>query len=224
MRLPFARKAATPPLPEADQRIVSAVSRFTLVSTERLLAVIDAARYVSKARIPGAIVECGVWKGGCAMAAVMALMECQDFRDIYLFDTFEGMTEPSSRDGQKAIDKFKTQPYWCAASLSEVREAMISTGYPTDRMHFIQGRVEDTIPGRAPVDIAMLRLDTDWYESTMHELIHLYPRLTQRGPLLLDDYGHWPGARQAVDEYFAGLGISPLLARSDYTGRMTIKT
>src|SRR5437867_1862945 len=83
--------------------------------------------------------------------------------------------------------------------------------------------VEDTIPQHAPERIALLRLDTDWYESTKHELEHLYPRLAPHGVLIIDDYGHWVGAKQAVDEYFATQKLKPFLNRLDYTGRLVIK-
>jgi hypothetical protein len=74
-----------------------------------------------------------------------------------------------------------------------------------------------------PEQIAVLRLDTDFYESTRHELRHLYPRLVHGGVLIIDDYGHWAGARKAVDEYIAEEGIRLLLNRIDYTGRIAIK-
>jgi hypothetical protein len=88
----------------------------------------------------------------------------------------------------------------------------------------IAGKVEETLPEHAPESIALLRLDTDWYESTRHELEHLFPRVVAGGVLLLDDYGHWKGSRKAVDEYFAAQGITMLLNRVDYTGRLGIVT
>ena len=100
---------------------------------------------------------------------------------------------------------------------------MISTGYPRDRFRLVKGKVEDTIPQHAPERIALLRLDTDWYESTRHELAHLYVRLVPNGVLIIDDYGHWQGARRAVDEFFATCTPKPLLQRLDYTGRLAIK-
>ena len=104
-----------------------------------------------------------------------------------------------------------------------VRDYLLSSGYPEERLHFVAGRVEDTLPAQAPAEIALLRLDTDWYESTRHELVHLYPRLSEGGVLLVDDYGHWAGAKRAVDEYFATEAPPLLLSRIDYTGRIGIK-
>jgi len=87
----------------------------------------------------------------------------------------------------------------------------------------VAGAVEDTLPDRAPMEIALLRLDTDWYASTKHELETLYPRLVSGGVLMLDDYGHWTGCRKAVDEYFAANAPAPLLNRIDYTARVATK-
>jgi O-methyltransferase len=113
-----------------------------------------------------------------------------------------------SLDGQVAAEKFSATRLgadasdWCRASIEEVERNVLETGFPPSRLHLIKGKVEDTLPGQAPRgDIAILRLDTDWYASTKHELIHLYPRLISRGVLIIDDYGHWAGARRAVDEY-----------------------
>jgi hypothetical protein len=113
---------------------------------------------------------------------------------------------------------------WAFAPLTEVKKNIERTGYPTDRLHFVKGKVEDTIPDSAPGQIAILRLDTDWYESTKHELIHLFPRLSNNGILIIDDYGAWAGARKAVDEYFAMMGLKPFLNRIDVTGRLYLKT
>jgi hypothetical protein len=169
------------------------------------------------------------------MAAALTLLQLGDTtRDIYLFDTFEGMTAPTERDlvfdGSSAKDllakdeRNEGSGIWCVASLEDVRCNVFSTGYPKDKIHFIKGRVEDTLPAKAPQSIALLRLDTDWYESTQHELMHLYPRLSSHGVLIIDDYGHWQGARQAVDEYFAKQKLRPFLNRLDYTGRLMIKS
>lgn len=214
--------------------IIGRVRGHTMTSPERLYALIQAARHVSAAAIPGDVVECGVWRGGSMMAAALTLAECGDTqRDLYLFDTFEGMSAPTaldvSVDGQKASALLAgprstdAASAWCYAGIDDVRAGMRSTGYPAERIHYIQGKVEDTIPGDAPARIALLRLDTDWYESTRHELEHLYPLLSPGGVLIIDDYGHWAGCRKAVDEYLGAHGIRLLLNRVDYTGRTAIK-
>jgi O-methyltransferase len=100
---------------------------------------------------------------------------------------------------------------------------MLSTGYPEENLIFVKGKVENTIPGVTPDRICLLRLDTDWYESTYHELNYLFPRLSVNGVIIIDDYGHWQGAREAVDKYFQAKNVKILLNRIDYSGRVGIK-
>jgi len=211
--------------------IVEAVTPYTMTSPERVAALIDAVRYVTTFSIPGAVVECGVWRGGSMMAAALGLQETGDLRDLYLFDTYEGMSSPEEVDvdrwGRSARDILATEDRrvgqtWAVAGLEEVRRNVLSTNYPADLVHFVQGRVEETIPGQAPERIALLRLDTDFYESTRHELLHLVPRVSPTGVLIIDDYGHWQGARRAVDEWLAALQRPVLLNRIDYTGRIAV--
>lgn len=215
--------------------IVRRCGPYTMTSPERLYALIESVRYISRCAVPGDIVECGVWRGGSMMAAALTLLERNDAtRDLYLFDTYAGMTAPGSRDvsvdGHAARDLLgarrisEDDPVWAYATLDRVKAAMHETGYDAARMRFVRGPVEETIPGAAPERIALLRLDTDWYESTRHELRSLYPRLSRGGVLIIDDYGHWKGARQAVDEYLAETGAKLLLNRIDYTGRIAVKT
>ena len=209
---------------------IRVVRAFTMTSYEKLGALIDAARYISRERIAGAVVECGVWRGGSMMAAALTLMAAGDIRDLYLFDTFAGMTEPTGEDidclGTPAEAQYRSSMAgdhneWCYASLEDVRRNVLSTGYPVERCHFIKGDVLKTLPHEALGDIALLRLDTDWYESTRHELQVLYPKLANRGVLILDDYGYWKGARKAVDEYFSKSG--PFLAATGQMGKIAIK-
>jgi O-methyltransferase len=218
--------------PEFEQALVRA-QPFTMTSRERMYGLWQAVDYVSRAEIPGDFVECGVWRGGSSMLAALAFAQRGDTRQMWLYDTFEGMTQPTQRDrlsdGQTAAERLaqqnrETGPDWAYASLADVRANMGSiTEYPSERVRFVQGPVEQTIPAEAPEQIALLRLDTDWYESTRHELEHLWPRLQSGGVLIIDDYGHWQGAREAVDEYLAAHSIKLLLNRIDYTGRLAVK-
>lgn len=215
-----------PDFEASDIEIIRAVEPYTMTSTERIHALVHAVRHVVRNRIAGDMVECGVWKGGSVMAMALTLLQLGERdRSLYLFDTFSGMTPPSDVDvdyqGQQAqviLDAVR-----CEASQQEVENAVFSTGYDREKIHFVPGRVEETIPAYAPESIALLRLDTDWYESTQHELVHLFPRLARGGVIIIDDYGHWRGARQAVDEYLAQHEIPLLLHRIDYTGRIGVK-
>jgi O-methyltransferase len=200
----------------------------SMTSVDRLHALFTATRYVADARVPGAFVECGVWKGGSVMmmAATLKAAKITD-RDIYLFDTFTGMPEPDDKDvdytGTPMSEVTKTNPNWLKAGMDEVRANVARTDYPMARFHFVPGDVLETIPAQAPAEIALLRLDTDWHKSTAHELAHLFSRLSRRGVLIIDDYGHYRGVREAVDEFFARLPERYFLQRIDYTGRLMIK-
>lgn len=223
-------KERPPDFLDEDMEVIEKVRNWTMTSPERIYALTQAVEYVSRNGIAGEIVECGVWKGGSMAAAALALLKMNDVsRDLYLFDTFEGMSAPTAADidytGIHAGEVMKRdEGFKCAdAPLEAVREVLQGTGYPRERMHFVEGKVENTIPARAPERIALLRLDTDWYESTKHELKHLFPRLVSRGVIIIDDYGHWRGSRQACDEYFAEQRIPMLLNRIDYTGRIGLK-
>ena len=224
---------APPDLEPAFLAMYDACRPYTRTSIERMYALYQAMSYLARARVPGAFVECGVWRGGSAMIAALAQAASGDTgRELWLYDTYEGMSAPGEHDrdwrglaAAELMEKSKDQKetsVWCYSSLDEVRANMARTGYPAERLHFVQGKVEDTVPAQAPERIALLRLDTDFYESTRHELEHLYPRLAPGGVLIIDDYGHWAGARKAADEYLAKLPRPLLLQRIDYTGRLAI--
>lgn len=215
-----------------EREICAFVAPYTKTSIERRLTLMRAIAHVVKTGIPGAVVETGVWRGGSMMVVARALMRAGDTsRTLYLYDTYAGMTAPSDKDrkfdGASAQDILdhtrKGHGVWCEAGLEDVRRNLALTAYPQERLVFVEGKVEDTIPGIIPDQISILRLDTDWYELTKHALHHLYPRLSSGGFLILDDYGHWQGARYAVDEFFAAQSQPPFLHRVDYTCRLVVK-
>uniref|UniRef100_UPI0021565F77 TylF/MycF family methyltransferase n=2 Tax=unclassified Streptomyces TaxID=2593676 RepID=UPI0021565F77 len=231
---PKARKPA-PAFPEdyddEAKEIIRAVKPYSMTSPERLNAFILATRHIARHDIPGGIVECGVWRGGSMQACARTLLSVGETeRDLYLFDTYEGMTPPTAedlrRDGRPAQELLdaqgKDRPIWAVASLEDVKAGFENVPYPKERVHYVQGRVEDTVPAQAPEQISILRLDTDWYASTKHELDHLYGRLVSGGVLLIDDYGYWQGSRQAVDEFLDKTGEQLLLLRMD-EGRIAVK-
>ncbi|MFJ2741533.1 TylF/MycF/NovP-related O-methyltransferase [Streptomyces sp. NPDC087440] len=216
---------------DGAKEIIRAVKPYSMTSPERLNAFILATRHIVKHDIPGAIVECGVWRGGSMQACAKTLLaEGVDDRELYLFDTFEGMTPPTEEDkrldGKSAAQLLevygKDRPIWAVASLDDVKSGFEKVPYPAERLHYVQGKVEDTVPDEAPEQISILRLDTDWYASTKHELKHLYSRLVSGGVLLIDDYGYWQGSRQAVDEFLEETGEQLLLLRMD-EGRIAVK-
>ncbi len=222
---------------DSDRQTFETIAPFTMTSVERQWALISAVRYVARRGIPGDIVECGVWRGGSSMAAALTLLqEGAADRDLWLFDTYVGLPRPTEFDingvtGKSAIEEWNLHrtgadsSQWCNADLAEVRLNMARTGYPEAKTHFVVGKVEETLrePSNIPGAISLLRLDTDFYESTKYELELLFPLLSTGGVLIIDDYGYWEGARKAVDEYFARQPEKYLFHRVDHTGRVAIK-
>ena len=212
---------------DGEHQILEKVKSYTMTSPERIIGLVRAVDYIEQHAIDGSIVECGVWKGGSMMAALLALKERN--REIYLYDTFEGMTEPTDEDlsfkGNTALETYKDKEgNWCYSSLEEVKNNIARVNYPQEYLNFVKGKVEETIPNKAiPKKIALLRLDTDWYESTKHEMEYLFPKLVKGGIIIIDDYGHWTGCKKAVDEYISENNIKLFLSRVDYTCRIGIK-
>ena len=235
MRSSSVGKALPTEATDDERIIIDRVRPFTMTSNERIWSLLRAIRYVCERPIPGDIVECGVWRGGSMMAAALQLrhLDAAD-RDLWLYDTYEGMTAPTAEDkeavtGATAADLLSSTEVgdgnnvWCVADERDVRANMASTGYPSERLHFVKGDVAETLTLTRPESVALLRLDTDWYASTKAELELLYSRLAPGGVCILDDYGHWEGARQAVDEYFQANPPRPLMMPIDFSGRIFVK-
>lgn len=211
------------------------VRKFTMTTTERLHALWSSVNYVARARIPGDIVECGVWRGGSMMLAALELLRTASHdRRLWLYDTFAGLPKPDAEVdvdvlGNRAIDGWNAhtltdgKTYWAYADRADVTANMLSTGYPEGLLTFVEGMVEETIPATAPGAISLLRIDTDWYASYRHVLNALYDRVSPGGIVIFDDYGHFGGARKAVDEFLAEHSIVSPLIRVDYSCRMMIK-
>jgi macrocin-O-methyltransferase TylF-like protien len=222
--------------PEFTQ-LYRTLAAVTLTSPQLAYALRCAAQYLSRSGVVGDIVECGVWRGGSMALTATTLLQAADHqRQLWLYDTFGWQWEPEGpHDGFLAAERAPgsapapaegpppTSAKSSGTSKAEVLDLLTRTGYPAGQFHLVQGLVQDTIPAQAPDCIALLRLDTDYYDSTRHELEHLYPRLTRGGVLIVDDYGKLSGATKAVDEYFAAVAHPPLLQRVDVQGRMAVK-
>ena len=217
-------------------QVVHSVGGWTNTSHDRRMALIRATKHIVRHNIPGCFVECGVGRGGSSLAIMKTVLNVGGVpRDIYLYDTYEGMPQPgpedidfASKPAGKRFVQFKLShnkgTRWWNIPVERVKQIIyVKTHYPRDKIHFVVGKVEDTIPDQAPKQISLLRLDTDWYESTKHELTHLYPRLVSGGIILIDDYGYWKGVGKAVDEYFAEIPDPILFHAIDYTGRIAVK-
>lgn len=220
---------------DLHREIISKVRPYTMTSDERLFGLIESVKYIAANNIEGDFVECGVWKGGSMMTVALTLKNLGiTDKKLYLYDTYTGLPTPNEFDKnvdgisantmmKEATDFVGENGVWCASALDEVKQNLNLTGYPIQNLVFVKGDVLETIPKTTPEKIALLRLDTDWYESTKHEMECLFPKLTTNGVLIIDDYGYWQGAKKAIDEYIQQNNICILLNRLDETGRVAIK-
>lgn len=226
------RKA--PDLAEWEISVISEAFPYTMTGLPRLSVLIEAVKYIERFGIEGDIVECGVWRGGSMLAVIRTLQRLEKIRSLWLYDTFAGMSAPSEADicyyGAAADQVFEKvasadgdSSDWCRAGLDDVEKILKNTGYPSERIHYVEGKVEDTIPEAIPDQISILRLDTDWYESTRHELEHLYERVAIGGIVIIDDYGYWKGARKAVDEFLESIPDRVFMSRIDSSARVFVK-
>jgi O-methyltransferase len=211
------------------------VRQFTMTSVERLYSLWDSVRYVARAGLDGDLVEAGVWRGGSVMLMALALIRAKKTEStLWLFDTFAGLPRPDPELdidilGNRAIDGWtprsfsEDQAHWAYADEADVRANMARTDYPQEKLRFVVGKVEKTIPDKAPEKISLLRIDTDWHASYDHILPHLYDRVVPGGIIIFDDYGQFLGARKAVDDFIANKNIVSPMIRVDYSCRMMIK-
>jgi O-methyltransferase len=207
------------------RQLCEQVLPYTMTSKERLATIETATRYVVQNQIPGAFVESGVGPGGSMMAVAYTLLEMKvTDRDLFLYDTYAGMDAPTDADvsilGKAAKRKYDSKlkdgvSTWNYFPLAEVRANMQRTGYPSERTQLIKGLVQNTLPANDIESIALLRLDTNLYESTKVEMAELFPKLSPGGVLIIDDYNRWLGQRKAVDDYLAQFGAGMLLTRID---------
>lgn len=188
----------------------------------------DAVNYILKNNIEGVIIECGVENGNFEHIWINELMKNNTIRDIYLYDTFGGLVKPTEYDytckDATLYQMNKDEVYntwknniinekinnWCYTPLEHVQNRLNSTGYPQNNLHYIVGDVMETLKNKTkiPEKIAILRLDTDWYESSKYELEQLYDNVVIGGVIIFDDYYHWDGQRRATDEFFASRNIN----------------
>lgn len=209
---------------------LSIVKPYTMTSQERILALYDALEHVRNNGIQGDFVECGVWRGG----NILGILEYLNFHNIrnvnvWLYDTFEGMTEPDENDidiyNRKAKDILNITDVKAACPLEYVKQLLSSSSFPMENIKYVKGDVMDTLNNadNLPKSISLLRLDTDFYKSTKKEMDVLYPLLQQNGVLIVDDFGHWAGSKQAIKEYFSSVNKNPYIQQIDYTGIKIIK-
>lgn len=221
---------------QAAEAAMAAVAANTMLARGRLVSLFDQVSFCVRERIPGAFVECGVWKGGSVGLMAAALLEAGDSeRDLHLFDSFTDICAPDPEvDGARALQEVSGRElgsgpdptpltgiydhiggHGTIAACRSLIEQEI--GYPPGRVHYHQGWFQDTLPEQAPAigEIALLRLDGDWYASTKVCLEHLYDQVVPRGFVIIDDYGSYEGCRKAVHEFLEARGAAPFLGRVD---------
>ena len=206
---------------------IKLVEPYTMTSTPKIIELYNSLEYIRENNIDGDIIECGVWKGGNILGIIEYLNYHNMNKKVWLFDTFNGMTEPEDCDfdmgNNKAKDMMDIPVVFAFSPIDDVKDVLSKSKYNKDLIEYVIGDVSETLLNidNIPEKISLLRLDTDWYKSTKDELIHLYPKLVDKGVLIVDDYGHWSGSRLAVDEFFKYENIS--IHEIDYTAIKIIK-
>jgi hypothetical protein len=227
-------KNKIPELTKNEEELINITKKFSMTPVESIWCLIKSIEYLIKKKIKGDFVECGVWRGGNLILMQKMLNRLKNKKTIiYGYDTFTGLTMPSTIDkphhgkynSLKIWKKRKRKDHvnWCYSGINSVKKNILSILGSNNNIKLIEGKVEDTLlqKSQLPKKIALLRLDTDWYKSTKTELEILYPLLSKGGALIIDDYGHWRGARKAVDEYFKNHKV--FMHRIDYSCRLIIK-
>ena len=196
-----------------EKRITKIVLPYTLVGPERVHNLFVLAQRVEEEKIPGDVVECGVCNGGSAAILARFATRSRLNRTIWLLDSFQGMPETTCEDGDAAkthIGKEVGDPARVSKVLRDVCANM-------SRVRILPGWFQDTFPSVSASQIALLNIDADWYESVKLCLETFYDRVVPGGFISFDDYGHWPGCRKAVDEFFQARELPYKLHEVDYT-------
>ena len=212
-----------------EKKIIDSIEDYTMTNRARIFTLINIFKEITHNDIIGDFVECGVWRGGNLIMLQKLNDLYQQNKTIHGFDTFEGMTESGefdidlrnikSKELLKSTKKINNKKnIWAYCDIENVRKN-ISKNLPKHNIKLIKGDVKNTLldHNNLPNKISILRLDTDFYDSTKIELEILYPRLSKGGYLIIDDYGHFKGCQKAVDEYFKNSKIT--LHYSDYSCR-----
>lgn len=192
------------------------VKPYTMVSLYRLQNIYKLARTVEKNSLVGAFVECGVWRGGCSAVMAYAAKEAQSNRKIWLFDSFRGLPEPTKKDGSRARVFSSNRTSGSLRTINKnvgtvmhVKKILSKLNVDINNVEIRKGWFQNTLPKakKEIENIAILRLDSDWYESTKACLENLYDLVVKGGFVVIDDYGTWEGCRKAVDNFIKKRGL-----------------
>lgn len=198
-----------------EARIAKLVQPYTLIGRERIHSLYDLARRIDLEGIPGDVVECGVCNGGSAAILAHFATRSTLNRNVWLLDSFEGMPETTAVDGEAA----KAYVGQVVGNVAKVREILRQVNADLGRVRIVPGWFENTFPTVSIARIALLNIDADWYESVKACLERFYDVVSPGGFISFDDYGHWPGCRQAVHDFFGQKDIDPDLHIVDDTAR-----
>ncbi len=185
--------------------IMQVKPRHTMVRNPNLINLYRMVRYLNRSALPGTIVECGVWKGG---SSAMMAAACQDSgvqRDFWLFDSFEGLPPPTEKDN--AFERTYYFKGMNKGSIEAVERIFRKLGLPLERVHFVKGWFEQSIPAATVEQIALLHIDADWYDSVSLVLNELYDRVVPGGYVVFDDYGYWEGCDRAAHDFLDRRGL-----------------
>ncbi len=211
-------RQSQPSLEDKEEGKIWPLNALTMIGLKRLDNLQYAIETVIEEKVPGDLIETGVWRGGACifMRAVLKVYGITG-RRVFVADSFQGLPEPDpERYPADQGDPHHTHEY-LAVSLEEVRENFKRFDMLDEQVTFLKGWFQDTLPS-APIDkLAVLRLDGDMYGSTMVALENLYPKLSKGGFCIVDDYG-LTGCQKAVDDFRARQGIDSKIHKIDWTG------
>jgi O-methyltransferase len=196
-----------------EKRLTNLILPDTLVGPERVHNLYVLAKRIEEEIIPGDVIECGVCNGGTAALLARFATRSKLNRTVWLLDSFEGMPLTTSEDGEAAKAHIGKE----VGNIERVKRALRRVGADMNRVRIVPGWFQDTFPSVSASQIALLNIDADWYESVRLCLEAFYDRVATGGFVSFDDYGHWPGCRKAVDEFFQARKLPYKLRQVDYT-------
>jgi O-methyltransferase len=197
------------PAPTIHQGVLERSAALSRATVADIRFTAEQALDVIERDIPGVFVECGVWRGGCSAAMLLAQQERHGdvLRKVYLLDSFEGLPPATERDGPFALAWYRDQGDKSRAPIDEVRAALAGLGVAPGSWELVPGWFDKTVPVLAQrlsgERIALLRLDGDWYDSTAVCLEHLVPIVPDGGIVILDDYYVFDGCTRATHDFLS---------------------
>ena len=195
------------------------VTAHTMIGLKRLDNLQYCVEEILKNNVPGDLLEAGVWRGGASIF-MRALLKAHGERKkcVWVVDSFEGFPEPDAERYPQDSESHLHEAGELAVPIEEVKANFGEYGLLDAQVRFLKGLFRDTLPKANIKSLALMRLDGDTYEATINSLIHLYPKLSIGGYVIIDDYGAVPACRQAVNDFRDKYGVAEEICRIDWTG------